>query len=211
MRKPRLTDFKDRWPASREAGHFVLPRAGRTFGLASGMAAGSTQPSTIAIPPEKAARGYGFLLCATLSWLVLPAIVLPSIVLPSIVLPWIALPEAMEARAQAQSSRRAVPLPPRRPAHLAPAPQPRETQQDETSRPDFSKGAGAEKPSPVQRKAPAIPVEQQHPLSKPGPMIKRRAAVRACYEEWAKMKKDGRSAGNVWRDFSMECLTRKKR
>ena len=103
-----------------------------------------------------------------------------------------------------------APLPPSRPAHL---------DQRKSSQPEPEAPAAPVTPIPraVSRtpagdsaRVPAPAEAPFHPMTEPGPMTHRRAAVRACSEEWQKLKKTGAAGLRVWRDFSMECLTRKK-
>lgn len=56
-------------------------------------------------------------------------------------------------------------------------------------------------PSPVAPRAnQAAPVQTHRPFD--------RAAMRACGEEWVKMKREGSTVGLVWRDFAAECIPR---
>ena len=113
------------------------------------------------------------------------------------------LPRAMEL-AQA-------PLPPRRPAHL-------DNRETPPAQPPESRQAPAqETPRSILKPAPSGPNQKPgisnipyHPMTEAGPMTARRAAVRACAEEWQHLKKTGAAGLRIWRDFSMECLTRKQ-
>ena len=115
------------------------------------------------------------------------------------------------SRAQAQPAYTLAqaPLPPSRPAHL---------DQRKTSQPEPETAAApvtpipraaARAPAGQSPRAPAPAAAPFHPMTEPGPMTHRRAAVRACTEEWHKLKKTGAAGTRTWRDFSMECLTRK--
>ncbi len=103
-----------------------------------------------------------------------------------------------------------VPVPPKRPAHLdRPEPaQPSEPAARATPAP------AARSPTPASLRPPdAKPAQEEppyHPMTEPGPMTHRRAAIRSCTEEWYRMKKSGAAGTQVWRDFSMECLQRKR-
>ncbi len=101
-----------------------------------------------------------------------------------------------------------APVPPRRPARL-----------DQRDAPAGTQSEPAQTPSPASARAvtikpalaPAAKPEEPlyHPMTEPGAMGPRRATLRACTEEWQKLKKSGAAANRIWRDFSMECLTRK--
>ncbi len=100
-----------------------------------------------------------------------------------------------------------APVPPRRPAHLEQHNAPVEA----TSEPALTPSATPPRPA-IKPAAPPAARPQDipyHPMTEPGPMGPRRAALRACTEEWQKLKKSGGAANRTWRDFSMECLSRK--
>lgn len=182
-------------PVFRETGGFVSPQASRTRALVLRMFTGRARR----IPVSERSSAVDLR-----RWAIYAAAF--SLILTSSPLPF------FDAPARAQSRQGTIPLPPRRPAHLSPAPNASQAdQQPATAQPPAGeRGTTSAQPPSPQRKPPPLRIEPQHPLSQPGPMSERRAAVRFCYEEWMKMKKDGRSAGKVWRDFSLECLTRRK-
>ena len=100
-----------------------------------------------------------------------------------------------------------VPTPPRRPAHLG-ASEPANAPPPPTAQPTITRSRPQQQPAEVQK--PAAPEAPYHPMTAPGSMTERRAGIRACTEEWQKMKKAGTTGTMLWRDFSMECLTRKR-
>lgn len=111
--------------------------------------------------------------------------------------------------AQAAQQLAQAPLPPRRPAHL-------DNRETAPAAPALQQPAPVPSPAPATR-APAKPAPAglpadapYHPMTEPGPMTQRRTAIRACTEEWQKLKTTGAAGTRIWREFSMECLLRKK-
>jgi len=116
----------------------------------------------------------------------------------------------------------AAPIPPTR---SAPAPQRQGTPapQQEVRQParqpssqDAVPATPTAKPAPQPAQPPGVstlPPPQAPPpvdTSQPPPSLPRapRAKMRACAEEWDRMKRESKEGLPMWRDFATECLTR---
>ncbi len=95
-----------------------------------------------------------------------------------------------------------TPLPPRRPAHL----DSREPRTPAVVPPRASPRTTPARPA----QTPAIDDTAYHPMTDTSATGPSRAAVRACTEEWRKLRQTGATGALTWREFSMNCLTRKQ-